>query len=238
VGNTEFGFPQLKSLLEKGHKVVAVFTSPDSTKGFERLCARHGLDLFRTADINAEAARIKKYRPDFLIELGWSQMFKKEILDSFTCVGMHPALLPRRRGRAPITWAILEGLKETGVTLFYLDKGVDSGEIIYQEPVKIKPQATSLWLIKAVNKVLAKMVDRFLRNYPRTPRLRQEHNLATYTLKRNPDDGRISADMDADTWDRHLRALTPPVYPPPFFENKHGDRLYILKGRVEKRRAR
>src|SRR4029453_7170135 len=114
---------------------------------FDEVAARHGAALIETNDVNALETLnpVRKLEPELVFVVGWSQL----VHDPFIAIardgifGMHPALLPRHRGRAPIPWAILAGLARTGVTLFEIvDATADSGAIVGQLVVEIAPDET------------------------------------------------------------------------------------------------
>ncbi len=118
-------------------------------------CAGHHIDLVKIRHINDEDAikAIKDRGIDWLFIIGWSQIAGAEVLDAPNrgVLGIHPTLLPEGRGRAPIPNAILKGLTQTGVTLFKLDAGVDTGEILAQEILPIANDETATILYKRVN---------------------------------------------------------------------------------------
>ena len=103
---------------------------------------------------------IKDINPDAICVVAYGKIIPKEILDipKFGCINVHPSLLPKYRGPAPIQWAILNGDEKTGVTTMYLDEGMDSGDIILQEEIKIDNNETSGELWDRLSKVGAKLL--------------------------------------------------------------------------------
>ena len=112
----------------------------------------HNIPLLKVNNINDPEVikALKDYEIDWLFIIGWSQIAKEEVLKAPKkgCIGMHPTLLPVGRGRAAIPWAILKGLKQTGVTMFKLDEGVDTGDIIGQGIIEINENTTATDLYK------------------------------------------------------------------------------------------
>src|SRR5919106_3425501 len=149
----------LEAAAESGAEIVGVVTLPgpiDPNRSgqcsFDEVAARHGAVLVQTADVNAESTldAIRALDPELIFVVGWSQLVREPFiaLAGEGVFGIHPTLLPRHRGRAPIPWAILSGLAKTGVTLFeILDPTADSGPIVGQREVDVARDetATSLY---------------------------------------------------------------------------------------------
>lgn len=197
-------------------------------------CLRHNIPVIKVKNINEpEAIRaIKESKIDWLFIIGWSQIAKKHVLEapSKGCLGMHPTLLPEGRGRAAIPWAILKGLKQTGVTLFKLDEGVDTGPIIAQEVIGIEERDTAMTLYEKVisaHKSLIRSVWPMLVNdkVVATP---QRNELASYWPERKPEDGRILPEMTVEQVDRLVRAVTRPY--PGAFIILNGEKYVIWSG--------
>lgn len=163
---------------------------------------------------------LKEHKIDWLFIIGWSQIAHKEVLDAPTygCIGMHPTLLPKGRGRASIPWAILKGLDKTGVTLFKLDAGVDTGNIIGQGIIDIAPDTNATELYEQVNSMHVKLIKEYWNdiitcNVKFTVQNEEE---ATEWPGRKPEDGRIHSEMSVDDADKLIRAVTHP-YPGAFY---------------------
>lgn len=152
---------------------------------------------------------------------GWSQIAGRAVLDApnLGVLGMHPSLLPEGRGRAAIPWAILKGLTVTGVTLFRMDEGVDTGVILHQVkiPIEDREDAGSLYA-----KVCAAHREAIRYSYPCLKSwgavyIKQDESRATVWPQRKPEDGRINPTMTVTEIDRLVRAVTRP-YPGAFIE--------------------
>jgi methionyl-tRNA formyltransferase len=156
VGTVEFSRHCLEQILAAGGHVVGVLTlAPDHARfhgdyaDLSPVAAAHDIPLYRIRNINDPdvLALVYSLRPDVVLVFGWSQLLGSELLGIAPCIGTHPALLPRNRGRHPITWALVEGLEESGLTFFWLDDGADSGDIAWQRafPIAEDDDAASVY---------------------------------------------------------------------------------------------
>lgn len=198
----------------------------------------HHIPLLKINNINETVVieELQNREIDWLFIIGWSQVAKSELLSAPKrgCIGMHPSLLPEGRGRASIPWAILKGLRETGVTLFKLDEGVDTGPIIGQIRIPISQDETATSLYKKVNDCHVELISQYwpliVRNEIKT--VEQDHDKATVWPGRKPEDGEIFQTMTMSEAERMVRAVTHP-YPGAFF--RQGDRiLRIWSAKVDK----
>lgn len=200
------------------------------------LSQAHGVPLLKIDNINEPAVieAIKEKEIDWLFIIGWSQIARRELLNApaLGCVGMHPTLLPQGRGRAAVPWAILKGLERTGVTMFKLDEGVDTGDIIGQEIIELEPDITAAELYERVDRAHMGLIARYWEPLTSgTVCLRPQNEAeATVWPGRRPEDGEITGDMTMLEADRMVRAVTRP-YPGAFY--REGDRtLRIWSARV------
>ncbi len=200
-------------------------------------CAEHHIDLVKVRHINDEDAiqAIKDRGIDWLFIIGWSQIAGQEVLDAPNrgVLGIHPTLLPEGRGRAPIPNAILKGLTQTGVTLFKLDAGVDTGEILAQEILPIADDETATTLYKRVNEAHKTIIHNVWPSLVNdTLELKvQDESKATIWEGRTPDDGRITFGMTVEEVDRLVRATTRP-YPGAFVKREDNSILRVWSGRI------
>jgi methionyl-tRNA formyltransferase len=190
-------------------------------------CSQQKIPLVKVCNINEDATlmAVREAQLDWLFIIGWSQIARPPLLGTVSrgCLGMHPTLLPIGRGRASIPWAILKSIEKTGVTLFMLDEGVDTGPVLGQLTIDIDPQetATSLYakVTGAHQELLKRVWPKLIANQI-TPRVQNEKE-ATYWTARRPEDGEIQLSMCCENADRLIRAVTRP-YPGAFL--KVGDR--------------
>lgn len=157
--------------------------------------------------------KIVSLRPDALLVAAYGQILPEALLESALRGGinLHGSLLPKYRGAAPIAHAILNGEKETGVTLMQMDKGMDSGDIIAMVRTEIREDETCGELEKRLARLAAELsvewMPRIVRGeYPRTP---QDHSQATFAPKVGREDARLSPKMGVEEAYRRFRAFTP-----------------------------
>lgn len=182
---------------------------------------KHNIPLIKINNINEDKVinALKEYNIDYFFVIGWSQIAKSNLLGAANkgCIGMHPTLLPEGRGRAAIPWAIIKGLKYTGVTMFKLDVGVDTGDIIGQERIKLSKTINSTKLYDKIAKLHVKLMRKnfTLLEEDKLIFKKQDDALATVWEGRKPEDGEMFSTMTIKQADRHIRALTRP-YPGAF----------------------
>ncbi len=197
----------------------------------------HQTQLLKIDNINEPVViqSLKDLQIDWLFIIGWSQIARKELLETptFGCIGMHPTLLPIGRGRAAIPWAILKGLDQTGVTLFKLDEGVDTGDIIGQGIIPLTSQTTATELYEQVNQMHIRLIGEYWEKIVNnTIQLtKQDDSKATEWPGRNPEDGEILPTMTMEEADRLVRAVTHP-YPGAFYRMENGEALTIWQANV------
>jgi len=159
MGTPDFAVPCLRALAGSGHEVAAVFTQPDKPKGrgykmiptpvkaaaeeygytvYQPLSLRKGEDAEETMRI------LKDIAPELIVVTAYGQILPKEVLElpKYGCVNIHASLLPKYRGAAPINWVLLNGETETGVTSMQMSEGLDTGDMLIKETVKIGENET------------------------------------------------------------------------------------------------
>lgn len=239
IGAERVGKAVVRRLLQEGKNIVSVFTAHADLK--ERIA-----DYVEFQDLEKEYPTvrfhyihntkdpevyqsIKKYHPQLILVASWSQIIPKAILDlpPRGVVGLHYSLLPKRRGGAPLNWAIIDGLNESGISLFYMDEGIDTGDIIGQEKFEIGPRDTVNNLLKKIEQIapalFLRYFDAILTN--QAVRVPQGHEQATHTARRTPSESEIDWDLDFERIDAFVRALSPP-YPSAFC--KVGNKRIII----------
>lgn len=240
VGAVEEGRRCLEAMLAWGEPFAGFVTLKEEvareTSGavpFDDLAERHGVPLLKVRDLNHpnNVERLRAMSPDLLLVIGWTRLIGPEILKlpRLGCIGFHASLLPRYRGRAPVNWAIINGETETGNSMFFLDGGVDTGDLIAQRRIPIAASDTCATLYE---KVAASAVEMLRENLPllkegRAPRTPQDHALATVMPRRRPEDGLIDWEKDSAALDRWVRALTHPY--PGAFTQEGGRRVLVWR---------
>lgn len=155
MGTPDFSVGALEALIEAGHTVTAVVTQPDKPKGrgkemqfppVKECAIRHGIPVFQPAKIKAPeaVAQLREYPADVYVVAAFGQILSREILEmpKYGCLNIHASLLPKYRGAAPIQWAIINGEKETGITIMQMDEGLDTGDMLLQKAVMIDEKET------------------------------------------------------------------------------------------------
>lgn len=148
MGTPDFAVPVLEMLIEN-YDVVLVVTKPDKPVGrkqiltpspIKEVALKHQIPVFQPIKIREDYEAILEVKPDLIITCAYGQIIPKVVLDAPTiaCLNVHASLLPKYRGGAPIHKALMEGEKETGITLMYMDVGMDTGDMIAKKTLKIE----------------------------------------------------------------------------------------------------
>jgi methionyl-tRNA formyltransferase len=202
VSHNDLGLACLEELDRLGADIQAVLTRPELDRisdqtDFTGFTDDRDVPLHRVESLNTDAwvDRLADYDPELLFVVGWSRLVEQRIIDvpSVAAFGMHPAPLPRGRGRAPIAWSLIKGLDETALTMFHLVEEADAGDIAGQVPIPIDvdDDAASLYekVVEAGRTLVAEVYPRLAAGeVPRTP---QDDETATWWPRRRPAHGRI-----------------------------------------------
>jgi methionyl-tRNA formyltransferase len=235
----DVGYECLDVLIGRRERIAAVFTHEDNPgeriwfRSVAELAERHGIPVHRPASVNTPdwIAHIRALEPALIFSFYYRNMICQEILDvpALGALNMHGSLLPKYRGRVPINWAVLKGETETGVTLHYMVKRADAGDIVDQQAVPIGPRETAFEIFHKVTAAARIVLERQIENLKqgRAPRLRQVESEATYFGGRTPEDGRIDWTQSAASIFNLIRAVTHPY--PGAFTTVEGRRLYIWR---------
>lgn len=224
-GTPEFAVPSLRALIGEGFDVVGVVTQPDKPQGRSRsrvvpppvkvVAEAEDLKVFQpeTPTDGAFVLRLRDVRPDIGVVVAYGHILKPELLElpSGGMVNVHPSLLPELRGPAPVEWAIINGLEQTGVTIMQMDAGMDTGPILLQLPHHVDPDVTAGELgehlaemgAQALVEALALLEQGALRPVP------QDASRATYAPKLTRENARIDWTKDAAAIARLIRGVDP-----------------------------
>jgi methionyl-tRNA formyltransferase len=241
----------LEALLESGADVGALLYLSDEKSsvtvahsGFDDLIETYRLNAMPFVTLKGEAGKAAREfsiaaRPDLGIVVGVSELIPDEMLKlpPRGFIGMHPALLPQGRGRAPIPWALIHDLPQTGVTLFYADGNADTGDILDQEAVTIRDSDTAAVLGARTDEAACRLL---VKNIPllangTAQRRKQDETQATVWPRRRPEDGLIDWRKTARALYNWVRALTLPY--PGAFTVLNGRKLFVwaaeMSGEIE-----
>ncbi|HEX8312370.1 MAG TPA: methionyl-tRNA formyltransferase, partial [Chthoniobacteraceae bacterium] len=175
----------------------------------------HHVPIFQPTKIREQSAieQLRYLRPDVIVVIAYGQILPREILrvPSIACLNLHASLLPRHRGAAPIHAAIEAGDAVTGMTVMYMNEGLDTGDILLQQKLKIRRRETTGTLHDrlAAQAPGALSEALLLLKQGRAPRLPQDNETATYAPKLSRDNGEIVWTATRDEIDRKIRAMNP-----------------------------
>ena len=244
MGTPAFAIPALRTLVERGHVVVGVYTQPDRRAGrgrklraspvkvFSEEC---GLPVFQPRSLRQDAkarSDLAGLAPDAIIVAAYGLFLPEDVLrlPRLGCLNIHPSLLPRHRGPSPVATAILDGDEASGVTIMLLDEGIDTGPILAQQETRIAADETAEELAGRLfelgSELLVDTLDRWDRGQiVPTP---QNDEDASVTRRLEREDGRIDWNESADSIVKRLRAFTPW---PGTFTTWRGRTLKVLSAR-------
>jgi len=224
-GTPQFAVPTLEALLGSSHTVEFVIAQPDRPSGrklevqpgaVKQLAQQSGIAVAQPEKIRSNQAlqqQLKTIAPDAIVVVAYGRLIPPWMLElpPHGNLNLHASLLPKYRGAAPIQWAIANGEKETGVTTMRIDAGLDTGDILLQESVRIAPEQTSVILSPVLASVGARLMlqtlDRLeagtLQPQP------QDHELATHAPILQREDGRIDFTKNAGQIYNRWRGFQP-----------------------------
>ncbi len=223
IGTVRFSEIMLRKLVGLKAEVAHVFTKQASTLNSDftdlrTFCREAGIpySYVRSINLKQNIDLIKNIAPDAVFCFGWSELLKPELLriPKMGVIGYHPALLPQNRGRHPLIWALVLGLRETGSTFFFMKKGADNGDILSQRKVRISYQDDAASLYIKIASSAAQQLTEFLPLLKgnKIIKIKQNNVKATYWRKRTINDGVIDWRMSSFSIYNLVRALTHP-YP-------------------------
>ena len=240
MGTPQFAVPSLEALAEY-HDVAGVVTRPDRRAGRGRktvptpvkeAALLHGIPVFQPASLQTRESidHLASWQPEVIAVFAYGQLLPAPVLElpPYGCLNIHPSLLPRYRGAAPVAAAILAGDPVTGVTIMRMDEGLDTGPVLAQEEHPILPDETTASLTaklaKQGAKLLLEAIARWLAGEIQAQP--QDEALATYCDQLQKADGLLDWSQSAECLDRKIRAYEPW---PGTFTTWEGRRLKVLK---------
>ncbi len=224
MGTPDIAATILKRLLEGPDEVVLVVTQPDRPKGrggklacppVKEVALEAGLPVFQPERLREPGAfeTIAAAEPDMIVVAAFGQLLPKAILElpRLGCINVHASLLPKYRGAAPIQWAILDGEEETGVTIMYMNEGLDTGDILLQRTVPIDREETGGSLH---DKLAVLGADALMEAIPQLvegtlPPVPQGEMTTAYAKQLNKHMGRLDFTQPAVVLERYVRGLNP-----------------------------
>jgi len=221
IGSVEFSLKALKKIVELNVPLTGVITKEESAfnadhVNLEPFCKENGIEVLTTRDINSEEVRqwMTEREPDAIFCCGWSNILKKEVLriPKIGVIGFHPSKLPYNRGRHPIVWALVLGLEMTASTFFFMDEGIDSGDIINQIDVPIYYEDDARHLYDRITTYAMQQIEMIINDIKNDSikRMPQNHSQTNHWRKRREKDGEIDFRMSKRAIYNLVRALTRP----------------------------
>lgn len=221
IGSVLFSYYTLEKLIDLQAEIVGVCTKENSPfnsdfKSLFPLCKQYNIPCIEVESLNTQESFkwIQSKKPDIIFCFGWSSLLKKELLElpPMGVVGFHPTALPQNRGRHPLIWALVLGLKQSASTFFIMDEGTDSGAILSQQTFPIDYHDNAQSLYDKVTKIALSQIESFLpklqtKTYQLFP---QEDSLANSWRKRTQFDGIIDFRMGSYAIYNLVRALSKP----------------------------
>lgn len=221
MGTPQFAKHILENLI-KNTNVVLVVSQPDAPIGrkkvltpspVKQLAEKNNIEVFTPVKIKDDYDKVLKANPDIIITCAYGQIIPKSILDfpNLGCINVHASLLPELRGGAPIHRAIMNGLKETGITIMYMDEHMDSGDIISQESTPILEEdnleSLSTRLMEIGSNLLIKTLPSIIEGT--NERIKQDDSKVTFGYIIKKEDEHLDFRKSTKEVYNHIRALSP-----------------------------
>ncbi|MBR1815799.1 MAG: methionyl-tRNA formyltransferase [Lachnospiraceae bacterium] len=244
MGTPDFAVYPLKKLIEAGHNISLVVTQPDKAKGRSKaliptpvkLAAQeYNIEVLQPEKVKDESVvkKLKSLNPDVIVVAAYGQILPENILNipTYGCINIHASLLPKYRGAAPIELSILDGEEKTGVTTMYMEKGLDTGDMIDKMEVDITSDDTGETLHDKLAVCGAELIIKTLEKLEAgtAARVKQDDALSSYAPMLTKDMGEIDFNSSAAYIDRQVRAL---IVWPCAYTKISGKNVKLLKVRI------
>ncbi len=224
MGTPDFAVPSLKALAESGDTVVGVVSQPDRPKGrghkvqptpVKIIAQEYGIPVFQPVTLknNSFLDKLNELDPDIIIVAAYGQLLPGYVLDypKYGCVNVHGSLLPKYRGAAPVQQCIINGDKTTGITTMYMDRTLDTGDMILRAEVEIGDDETAGELFDRLaelgGELIIKTLDRIKSGT--APRVKQDDDLSSYAPMLKKDTGHIDWSRSAEEILNLIRGTNP-----------------------------
>lgn len=224
LGAGDIGAPTFRKLISSGHEVIGAVTQPDKPAGrkqemrasiIKTIALDHGIPLFQPVRLRKPEALapLKELAPDLIVVMAYGQILPRELLETprLACLNLHASLLPRHRGASPIQAAILQGDRETGITVMYMAEGLDTGDMLLKRSTPIRRRETGGSLHDRLAEIAPEALFEALNLIERgqAPRTPQNEAEATYAGRLSKEDGLIAWTESHEMIDRRIRAMNP-----------------------------
>ena len=206
MGTPDFAAHILSHLLEKKHQIISVYTQEDKRIGrkqilektaVKKVAEENNLEIFEPKKFDKETIlKLQEQIPDLIIVAAYGKILPKEVLEipKFGAINIHPSFLPKYRGASPIQNTLLNGEKETAVTIILIEEKVDAGKILVQEKVKIEDNETYPKLSQKLSKISAEILEKTISPWleGKINPIAQNDSLATFCQIIKKEDGKIN----------------------------------------------
>ena len=224
MGTPDFAVDTLDAIVKARHEVLLVVTQPDKAKGrgkklqftpVKEKALEYDLPVAQPEKVREEAfmEELENLAPDVIVVVAFGQLLPERILNipKYGCINVHASLLPAYRGAAPIQWAVIDGLEESGVTTMYMEKGLDTGDIILQSRLSLAENETGGSLFDRLAKKGASLLIRTLEELEAgtATRTKQDDSQSSYAKMLTKDMGNLDFTQDAVILERLIRGLNP-----------------------------
>nr|WP_297874210.1 methionyl-tRNA formyltransferase [uncultured Blautia sp.] len=245
MGTPDFATGTLEEIVKAGHEVVGVVTQPDKPKGrgktmmptpVKETALKYDLPVYQPKKVRESefVELLRSLNPDVMVVAAFGQIITKEILDmpKYGCINVHASLLPAYRGAAPIQWAVINGDKESGVTIMQMDEGIDTGDMIEKAVVPIAEDETGGSLFDKLSHTGAKLCVKVLKDLEEGTAVREkqpEESTTPYAKMIDKKMGEVDWKKSAKEIEQLIRGLNPW---PSAYTKVHGKTLKIWKANV------
>ena len=244
MGTPDIAAASLRRLIGAGHDICGVFTRADKPVGrkqvltappVKQVALEHDIPVYQPTTLrDGEAARIiRELAPELCVVVAYGRILPPEVLaiPPKGCINLHVSLLPKYRGAAPVQWAVLNGDAETGVSIMYLDEGLDTGDILKVAPVQIGPEETSGELFERITaqgaETLLEAIDEIAAGTARA--VPQDHSKATLAPPLTKEMAKFDFSAAADHLHNLVRGMNP--WPMAYFVCE-GKKVKVTRSRI------
>lgn len=244
MGTPDFAVPSLKSLYDSEYSIELVITQKDRRRGrgkkvkytpVKESALELGLEVYQPENINSKESieKIKEINPDFIVVVAYGQILKSEILDipKYGSYNVHGSLLPKYRGAAPINWVIINGEKETGVTIMEIEEGLDTGDMIISDSIDINIEDDTRTIHDKLSILGGKLIVKSLEDIKegKATKCPQDNELSNYASMLTKEMGEIDWNLSGEKIVNLVRGLKPW---PSAYTNYKDDTIKIHKAKL------
>lgn len=224
MGTPDFAVDTLQTLIDSKHEVIGVVTQPDKPKGrsgkmqfspVKEVALENNIHVYQPQRVKDEVflQEVRRLNPDVIVVVAFGQILSKEILEmpKYGCLNVHASLLPKLRGAAPIQWSVIQGDKESGVTIMQMDEGLDTGDMLLAEKYQLEEKETGGSLFDKLAKLGGPMILKVLDDAVKgsLQPVKQNEKEHTYAKMLSKTTGQIHFDRPAVEIERLIRGLNP-----------------------------